>query len=451
MGFNGFRLQVILRVLLLGISLFAISFLLLVAHFPYTALLVTGLVVLQVFSLIRYLERTNRNLTRFLTAIRYADFSQRFTTQPQGSGFDELGEAFERVMEEFRKLRAEREMQYRYLQNVIHHIGVGLIVFGDDGEVTLVNQAVKKMFGTASLVHLNFFSELSPELHQRLLHIRHGESGLLRLAVGGEVLQMSLYATEFRIGEQDYKLVSIQNIFSELETREIESWQKLIRVLTHEIMNSITPISTLAGTMTQMLFSSPDDYRSLRTLTTEDQEDLHSALRTINRRTNGLLNFVQAYRKFAFVPRPRMVRFPIAQLFSGVESLMRETLREKNIALLREIEPPGLELDGDQEQIEQILLNLLLNAIQALEGHAQPQIGLRAGLDDQGRVRILVEDNGPGIPESLMDKIFIPFYTTKPEGSGIGLSISRQIMQMHKGAITIQSEQGRGTTVRLRF
>jgi two-component system, NtrC family, nitrogen regulation sensor histidine kinase NtrY len=451
MGFNRFRILVIVRMLLLILTIFAASFLIFVAGFYYTATLLVILIGIQVFSLINFLERSNRNVSRFLHAIRYADFSQSFSTRNMGHSFDELSRAFDGVMSEFRKLRAERETQYRYLENVIHHIGVGLLVFKENGEVVLINHAAKKMFSIHSLSTIAELESVSPDLCQRLQQIRHGESNLVRMQFPEEVLQVSLYATEFTIGEVNYKLVSIQNIFSELETREIESWQKLIRVLTHEIMNSITPISTLAETMTQMLFEKADDPGTMKTLGAEDREDLLSALRTINRRTAGLLNFVNAYRRFAFVPRPRAARFPIAQLFSGVQSLLRETLREKGIELQIEIEPQGMELEADVEQIEQVLLNLILNAIQALEGIASPHIRLAASIDEQGRERILVEDNGPGIPDTILDKIFIPFYTTKPDGSGIGLSISRQIMQMHKGTITIQSEQGRGTTIRLRF
>lgn len=451
MAFKRFRIAVVLRLVFLSLSIFAAAFLVFHSGFYITAIILFLFVIIQVVSLIRYAETTNRNLNRFLRAVRFSDFSQSFSTRGMGKNFDELGLAFESVMSEFRKLRAEREAQFRYLQTVIHHIGIGLMVYRENGEVVMVNNAAKKLFGLPAVHQLSQLEALSPELVERLRNIRNGETTLTRFNRKDETVQANIFATEFRIGEQDHKLVSIQNIFSELETREIESWQKLIRVLTHEIMNSITPISTLADTMTKMLFTDPQNAASMKTLDEEDKEDLFTALRTINRRTAGLMNFVQAYRRFAFVPKPTLGLQKISQLFSNVENLLRETLREKNVQLSISISPENLELNCDSEQIEQVLLNLLLNSVQAMEGQSEPRIRLDAGIDDQGHLRILVEDNGPGIPDTLLDKIFIPFFTTKPKGSGIGLSISRQIMQMHGGTITIQSGQGKGTSVRLRF
>jgi signal transduction histidine kinase len=245
-----------------------------------------------------------------------------------------------------------------------------------------------------------------------------------------------------------YKLVSLQNIQVELEEKESEAWQSLTRVLTHEIMNSLTPIASLAATASAML---QDSRSGAQGPGPEWSQDVADAVQTINRRSQGLMRFVQTYRSIALIPKPRFEVFPVAPLFQRVQKLMQEKLAAQRIAFTAGVEPGSLELTADPDLVEQVLINLLLNAMEALGGCREPSIALFSWMNERGRVIIQVEDNGPGIPPEVKDSVFIPFFSTKKEGSGIGLSFARQVMRLHRGLITVRSQPGAGAVFTLRF
>jgi len=277
------------------------------------------------------------------------------------------------------------------------------------------------------------------------------ESSLVKVENNSEVLHLALYATEFKLGGQKFSLVSIQNIHSELEEREMDAWQKIIRVLTHEIMNSITPIASLASTINELVKESYKDMSEEGEPDTEALGDIHQALQTIQKRSQGLLRFVDAYRNLTLIPKPNFQMFQIKELFARVEKLMQANFSNKAVKLNVSIEPESLELTADPGLIEQVLINLLLNALQAVETKKDAQIDLGARLDGRGKIIIQVSDNGPGIDKENLEKIFIPFFSTKEGGSGIGLSLSRQIMRLHKGTISVNSEPNVHTVVTLLF
>jgi signal transduction histidine kinase len=226
----------------------------------------------------------------------------------------------------------------------------------------------------------------------------------------------------------------------------MEAWQNLIRVLTHEIMNSVTPVASLASTANDLLTAQKEGRPQEETL-----NDVRDAVRTIQKRSQGLLHFVDAYRKLTRIPKPDFQIFPVAELFGRVQSLMRAEMERRSIHFLSQVEPKTLELTADPELIEQVMINLLLNAIQALEGRPDATVGLMARMDERGRVLVQVTDNGPGILDEAQEKIFIPFFTTRQDGSGIGLSLSRQIMRLHRGTISVQSTPNVETVFTLRF
>lgn len=451
MVFRSFRLNCIARVLLLTATICLVFFLLWRTTL-YATIVIAGLAVLfQIFWLIRFIERMNRDLTRFLASIRYSDFSQSFAGGLRGRPFEELNEAFSDVISRFRKARSEREEQYRYLQAVVQHIGLGIMSYDSNGDVDLINNAAKRLLSVHSLRNIHSLKPFSASLVRTLENITPGDKALVKVEHVGETLQLILYATEFRLGGKALMLVSIQNIESELSDKELEAWQKLIRVLTHEIMNSVTPIASLASTASQLLELPPEGSRVPRGLTAAQQEDIASAVTTIERRSKGLLNFVDAYRKLTRIPNPSFQIFPVADLLNRVANLMQDRIKEQEINLTVAVDPESLELTADSELIEQVIINLIINSIQALDSTEMPEIALISHLDERGRITVSVTDNGHGIADEIKEKVFTPFFTTKKDGSGVGLSLSRQIMRMHRGNIAVRSIPDEETVVSLTF
>lgn len=450
MIFKRFRINCVLRVLLISATIYLLFFLLLQTEF-YAATLIVGLMaVYQIYSLIFYVEKTNRDLARFLDAVKHADFSQSFSSAGLGSSFDNLKAAFNEVMDRFREARAEKEEHYRYLQTVVQHIGIGLLAFDRGGDVELINTATKRLLRVPYLRNIKSLERFSKPLVEALREMKSGDRQLVRVTDDSEILQLAMYATEFRMREQNFTLVSIQNIHTELEEKEMEAWQNLIRVLTHEIMNSITPIASLASTANELLenLNGRDGSQEEQT---EMLHDIGGALQTIEKRSQGLLHFVDAYRNLTRIPKPKFQIFPVAELFDRLRQLMQASLDEAAVDLDISITPPSLELTGDPELIEQVLINLVVNAIQANQQRRGARVMLRARIDERSRVVMEVEDDGPGIMKEVQEKIFIPFFTTKQGGSGIGLSLSRQIMRLHRGSITLHSEPDVRTVFTLRF
>lgn len=435
-------LKIILLSLTLSIGLYYfISFgnaIIIIATLAIAAFIIT--------SIYKQIDITNKELTRFLQSIRYSDFSQTFSNKKMGQSFDELNEAFNEVLEQFRKTRGEKEEQNRYLQTVLRHVGVGLIAFDTNGKIEFINQAARKLLGINQVTHLNIIDQFEKDLSLKLLEMQSGERSTLKLYDETDVIQLVVYATEFKMRGSLYKLVSFQNIQSELEEKELEAWQKLIRVLTHEIMNSVTPISSLSSTVNDMLSN-----EGAKELDDEQIGDIKNAVNTIHRRSEGLINFVENYRSLTKIPKPNFEIFPVEHLFERIEKLLSNDLKKYSIQLSLKVEPSSLELTADPSMIEQTLINLIINATHALKDTNNKVISLTAALNEKGRVIIKVIDNGPGIPEEIHEKIFIPFFSTKSSGSGIGLSLARQIMRSHRGNIRVSSKPNEETIFTLVF
>jgi signal transduction histidine kinase len=334
---------------------------------------------------------------------------------------------------------------------VVQHIGVGLIAFTPDGEVALVNTAAKRLLNVNQLINIRSLENVSKTLVETLFSMRSGEKMLVKTEISAEPLQLVMYATELKLRGQHHTLVSIQNIRTELDEKEVEAWQQLIRVLTHEIMNSITPISSLASTVNEMLKVGPIKDKPQKPVTPEVIQDVRGAVQTIEKRSQGLLHFVDAYRTLTRIPPPKFQIVGVTELIGRVEQLMRQRFADSRITFLQRVEPASLELTADPDLVDQVLINLLLNAAEAVRGRDNATISVSAFIGDRGRVTLEVTDNGPGIPKDIRDRIFVPFFTTKADGSGIGLSLSRQIMRLHGGMILVNSDPGTRTTFTLRF
>lgn len=454
---KNFRFRVIFRVLLLVLTISLWVYLLSHTEYYVSITILALLIILQVVQLIRYVEQTNEKLTRFLNSIRYSDFSRSFSDRSLGKSFRTLNEAFASVIEEFKKERAEKQEHYRYLQTVVQHVGIGLIAFSHKGEVELINTAAKRLFRIPGLRMIDGLSEVSPRLLRAVTQLKGGNRTLVRITLDNETLQLAVYATEFKMHDDLYKLVSFQNIHTELEEKEMEAWQNLTQVLAHEIMNSITPIASLSDTVHMLLEHNTKENGSEFSIDKETVLDVKDALTTINKRSHGLMRFVNSYRDFTQIPEPNFELCLVKELLLRIRNLNKGEAKARGITINVTVDPETLEVTADDQLVEQVLINLIKNAFRALAGTKEPEIKLKGYLNSDGRVVIDVQDNGPGINRENLQKIFIPFYSTSqsqryPErGSGIGLSLSRQIMRMHRGTLTVKSNQDDGTTFSLRF
>ena len=446
MIFKNFRFQIVFRVLLISANLYIFFHLLFQTSLFATTVIVGIVFIYQITTLIRYVELTNRNLTRFLNAIRYSDFSQSFSTHGLGSSFKELNTAFTQVMKDFQQVRGEKEQHFLYLQTVVEHVGIGLIAFEPNGDVEMMNHSCKKLLKSHKVKNIVSLSTKNPGLVETLFKLKAGDKALVKYVDGDDILQLMVYATEFRLKDRLIKLVSLQNIQSELEEQEMEAWQKLIRVLTHEIMNSVTPIASLSGTINELLEECDNPE-----MVGENIDDVRSAAKTIQKRSEGLLHFVQAYRSLTRLPKPDFQIQPLENIFNEIANLMQPQMDNAGIYFEWTINPQSLEITADPKLIEQVLINLVKNAMEAVSETKNAQIEMNGFLDERGRVTINISDNGPGITAEAQEKIFIPFFTTKKGGSGIGLSLTRQIMRLHRGTIYVRSQPNEATVFTLKF
>lgn len=451
MVYKNFRVISIFRILLLIATIF-LFFYSLTTEFHITSVIIVGLIIYQVFSLIKFVDKTNRDLASFLESIRFSEFTRSFQVEGMGSSFDELNKAFNAVIKDFQTVRSEKEEHFHYLQSIVQNIDVSIIAFQKNGAVEMINKAAKKLFQINNLKNVVALESLSSELVKTLLNIKPGENTLVKVQDEDDILQLAINTSEFKIHDKLIILSTIKNIQHVLEEQETEAWQKLIRVLTHEIMNSITPIASLSSTLDIMLKGiSNNDNDGDPKIDMATVDEIQQALQTINKRSTGLLHFVNTYRNLTRIPKPNFQITKVKDLFKNILLLMEEEITRIKIEFKVEIEPEDLEVSADAELIEQVLINLIKNSIHALENRKGGIISLKATLNKRGRVIIQVIDNGQGIIKEVLDKIFIPFFTTKPKGSGIGLSLSRQILRLHGGTITVHSEPEKETVFTLAF
>lgn len=398
-----------------------------------------------------YLERSNRLFLRFLNSIKYDDFTEAFKIAGEGPLQHKLARQLNEVMDKFREIRAEKEANLHYFETIIQHIGIGIITFRPDGQLLLLNNAAKKLLKVVQAHTIADLLPASPELVLGLQELEHNEKVLVPLQQGSEQANVSLHVIELSLRGDRIRLASLQNIQGELEDKEMEAWNTLIRVLTHEIMNSVTPIASLSASASDEIDSYIDTVADEVTLLREELEEVGHCLQTISRRSDGLIRFVQEFRSLTTISVPQLTRFEVQELLHEISTLMREQVAGRSICLQVEAPSSPMLLTADRSMIEQVLINLVKNAMEAVEEQEEPLIRLQAYFDERSRVNIEVADNGSGMTQEALAKIFVPFYTTKKTGSGIGLSLSRQIMRLHKGAIAVMSELGTGTRFVLRF
>src|SRR5689334_18612944 len=449
MDFN-FRSPIVPRVAILSGTILLFTFFLVSRGDWFWSLVFLALSLLQIRLLIQHIDRSNTNIASFLDSIKFDDLSYSFKTESDDPGVKRLHQELNEALLKLRSSRREKDSEFLFFKNIVMHVGIGLMVFKEDGKVEIFNSAARKLLRVNRAEHINDLKDVSETLVSVFTKLKTGGRELTRMKIGEEIVQLSIYAIELTLRGENVKLISIQNIQSELEEKEMEAWQNLVRVLTHEIMNSVTPISSLAGTIDDELKIHLRD-ESQKPLDKEQLEDIHLSLQTISRRSEGLIHFVKEFRSLTHIPKPRPVNIMASVLFEDIALLHKKEMLEKNIKLECSIEPNDLTIMADKIMTEQVLINLVKNAIQAFEDQENRTITMRAYYNDKMRPVIAVKDNGTGIDPEALEKIFIPFFTTKKTGSGIGLSLSRQFMRQHQGTLTVKSTVGKGTEFFMRF
>lgn len=451
MGFRNFRLAVALRLGLFVGLVFVAIWGFVETEWQLTPVLAIVLALLVLVETIRYVESVNRELAGFLEFIAHDDFSVSVPIGQRGRVFQELEAAYRSLAEKYRALNQARELNHLYLESLVEHVSVALLCFDARNNVTLMNREAKRLFMTPLLSSLSSLGTIDPKLPAQLESLSDGERALIQVQIRGEPMQLASYVTEFQLLDEKHRLISFQNIRDELERREVDFSQKLIRVLTHEIMNSMTPIIALCKVIERSLLDSPDPNVGPQDAEPYDSDDLRRSVASIQSRSDGLLRFVKAYSSLTSLPPPNRRVVDISRLLDDTVTLITPTVAERAISLKSLVEPNGLSVEADPDQLQQVLINLVNNAIEAIDGREDGEIVLSGTRDDKDRIVIRVSDNGPGIPEDRLDDIFVPFFTTKRHGTGVGLSVSRQIMFLNRGLISVKAGRESGAEFSLSF
>lgn len=442
-GLRHFSIMIAIRIVLILVSMITLLWLAsLQTNVGLIYFLGGILIFVQASLLYQYVTNVNRKLTYFLESVRYSDFTINFRSDNKmGNTFRELNQQFNEVLHAFRQARAEKEANLQYLNTIVQHIGTGLITFDSTGQVNIINNAALRMLGIYRLHQLSELQDKHPRLFELLSNLNSVVRELYRTPSDQP---LALQGAAIQLRGMWVRIVVLQNIQTELQQQEVESWQNLTRVLRHEIMNSMTPIVSLVGTM--RLIVNEDIEKS-----TTDQEavkDLKEALHTLEKRSKGMMQFVNAYRDFTTLPKPVFANLHVKEVLQDVLQLLQTDLTSNGVLWELSVKPETLIAKADSSQIQQVLINILKNASEAFSVQNNRLIKLTAYNNDN-LVMIDIEDNGDGIEPEALDNIFIPFYTTKKTGSGIGLSLSRQILQQHGGQLNVSSQVGKGTVFTL--
>lgn len=449
MVYKRFSIGISLRIILIVVSIFLGIWLYYVQELwlaPGILFLVT---VFLTGEMIYYVNSINHKLARFLDSIRFTDFSSSFTSDSKmGGSFREVNMAFNEVMEVFKQTRAEKEEQMLFLQVIVQHINTGIISFNTEGKIGIINNAAKHLLQIPQFRDIKDLGKLSPKLLKEVIEMKPGQRISFKVNTN---LHLIVQSAALKMGGKSWTLLSLQNINAELQSNELEAWQNLTKVLRHEIMNSITPISSLVESLRTILDEDSYVQQEGFLIKKDGFQDIQEGLDTIANRSRGLVTFVNAYRDYTNIPEPKKELVQVRSLFENVTGLMREELKSNQIDIQTELVPGEIEVLCDPDQISMILINLIKNACESVQNQADRSIVLRGICQgDMGTV-IQVEDHGAGIIPEALERIFVPFYTTKKTGSGIGLAISRQIMNLHRGSLQATSIPGEKTVFTMNF
>jgi two-component system, NtrC family, nitrogen regulation sensor histidine kinase NtrY len=447
MTFKRFEWRILLRVLLLFATLSATSFLLVKGWYVYL-LLAGPVIIYQVIDFYRFQRKAQDELEQFVESVHYRDFSRYFDVKHAPLEIQPLRKGFNEINTTFKVISKEKETQYQYLQKILELVDTGILSYeGITGEIVWMNESLKQMLQLPYLKTIHSLQKRDGELYKDILSLKPGDNRIATAHLERSSFKILLSATAFQTEGKIYKLIAFQNVNEALDETESKAWQKLLSVLTHEIMNSVAPISSLADTLKNRLQQSVE----LLNNDSGSIDDLEIGIETIKRRSEGLLKFAETYRNLNKITTLNLKKVYVRDIFENLLQLMQPTLEQKSIEFETILKDTDLALDADTNLLEQVLINLVVNAIEAVRDKPNPRIVLSSYLASNRKTVIKVADNGNGIPAEVLDKIFIPFFSTKKSGSGIGLSLCKQIMMLHKGNIQVQSAEGEGTAFLLQF
>ena len=433
--------------LVLFITLTAGSFLLVKGLYIYLVLLLP-MIIYELVEFYRFHYKAHKELDQFVESIHYRDFSRYFDVKHASADIQPLRKGFNEINTTFKVISKEKETQYQYLQKILELVDTGILSYEESsGEIVWMNETLKKMLQLPYLKTIHSLQRRDGELYHEIMSLKPGENKIATAHAERSSFKILLSATAFQTEGKVYKLIAFQNVNEALDETESKAWQKLLSVLTHEIMNSVAPISSLASTLKSRL------QESVTALNNDSGsvDDLEIGIETIKRRSEGLLKFAETYRNLNKITTLNLRKAYVRDIFENLLQLMQPTLEQKNIEVETILKDTDLVVEADTALLEQVLINLVVNAIEAVKDKEEPRIVLSAFISSNRKIVIKVADNGHGMAEELMDKIFIPFFSTKKSGSGIGLSLCKQIMMLHKGNITVQSKEGEGTAFQLQF
>ncbi len=451
MIFKRYQERILIRVLFMFLTLSLASFLLVKGLYPYLASLVP-VIIYQLVDFYNFHRKAQLEVDQFVESIHYRDFSRHFDVKEAPLELQSLRQGFNEINSTFKLISREKETQYQYLQKILELVNTGILSYErETGEIGWMNESFKNMLGVPYLKTISSLERRDGALYQEILNLRPGDSKIISLTNAltkdKSVFKTLMSATAFSTDGRIYKLVAFQDVNEALEETEAKSWQRLLSVMTHEIMNSVAPISSLAETMLYRL------QESARILSNQPGalEDLELGIGTIRKRSEGLLKFAETYRSLNKITTLNLSRVYARDLFETLHVLMEPTLLQKNIEMDILLTDTDLMLEVDANLIEQVLINLVVNAIDAVKERPEPLLTLSAYAQPNGKPVIKVSDNGQGMSPEVMDNIFIPFFSTKKTGSGIGLSLCKQILLLHRGTIQVQSTEGVGSSFLLLF
>ena len=446
MIFKRYEWRLLLRVLILFITLAVTSYLG-VKHLYLYLVVTCPLLVYELAEMIRFQKKAQDEVSQFVESIHYRDFSRHFDVRKAPTELKPLRKGFNEINSTFKLISRERETQYHYLQKILELVDTGILSYDSEtGQTGWINEAFKKLLGIPYLKTIHSLEKREETLYAEIVKLKPGDSKVITISRNQQLIKILISASVLRSDERVYKLVAFQNVSEALDETESKAWQKLLSVMTHEIMNSVAPISSLADTLKNRL-QSPE----LTGAMNGQLEDLELGIDTIKRRSEGLLKFTESYRNLNKITKLDLKKVMVRDLFENLSSLMSPTLEKKNIELEIVLRDPALFIEADINLVEQVLINLVVNAIEAVKEKDEPRISLSAETVGNSRIVLKVADNGLGMPPELMEKIFIPFFSTRKTGSGIGLSLCKQIMLLHQGNIHVQSTEGIGSAFILQF